>query len=569
MGYRLPKARQDPQGAVLQAVRTGANSASIEAGEYRMGKGLFIPSGRDGFSIKAPNVVLKSNGRYSGVLLYHGSPSASGNGTNSSFPNYASRVTIGATIGRDDTIFNPVVSVPAGYYVLFDPALVTTYSPNDDGTNPSTNDVQRELVYVETNGLFGRQPTRIVTGGVGQGAIYGQNSFLNPVSSIASRNIDIDGLELDGSNHPGGYADRLSSMWFIDGFTHNVKTRYFHDNAFSTYLCRNKTANVLECAYSSAGSTGEGYCHADYGIYNAELFSSLGMSNPSLAAFYDIGSPTVGLRQAWYKAYGANECYQHDFRVHEAYGQTDSPAIEIGPHVGPGRGMKAERIRLAGTANGLAGGGHQKFGYGAEHIIGRDIDVNWGQFQIVAAESAIFESIFNYNDKILIGWGNRMSLVFGAYPTAPRGNKDILFKDNSGSRTYTGTGFQANQERLEGNITFENDSSVNPYDSANVRLRSEVECRVVFDSVDYRNNATVFRNVDLGAGAGLMRLQVIGGYYQNENASNNREAYILRTSGIVETAYGYYFTSAANTVSPTFMYAANGGWQDPVFDSNP
>jgi hypothetical protein len=110
----------DLQSMVLWASGKGLASVTLPAGTYLMDKPLFIPGGTEDFTIEATDVVLKQAAYYTGPLLVAGHGARNFDGTNSSLPNWSSRIQVNALSDRNASglTLDASTAVTAGYYVL-------------------------------------------------------------------------------------------------------------------------------------------------------------------------------------------------------------------------------------------------------------------------------------------------------------------------------------------------------------------------------------------------------------------------------------------------------------------
>lgn len=541
----------DIQTLVTRAVAQGHSEVRLPAGTHFLSCPLFIPPCTN-LTIRAEGCILKHKGTYTGRLLAVAMDTSAGMGTDSQLPNYSTRIGINAIASRDASTFTPDSSVSAGYWLLCDPDVYTTY---DNGGSPATENVSGELVYVASSGNFGRQPTRIVSGGTGLGTTYGANSYLIS-APYTSQNLTILGLELDGGNTATGYADILAIIWAVDGLVHDIKLRNFTSVGLRTVFCRNVTHIVKEIAYSNGTSGGQGYGIEDNRIMNAELYSPAGKNGSP--AFYDTGSAAQGIRHCWVKSRGCADCWQHDYKAHNLKDDLTAPAVEAGAHVGPSWHTKANDINCTGTARGFSGGGHQKFGYPSYNVTALDIDANAGDFLMAAVDTCTYTRITNYRYRVFIGWGDRSGLTTGAFPLGPNGCKNVTLDSCSGQRSYTGTGYDANQERLEGTTSFIADELISTEDAQLGRYRSEANCTISFSGAcNFDATSSLFRLFDIGNGAGNITINNTStGTYRQRTVANTREAFRLLTTGTCNDSTNWTWSGQGGAA----RYIDSGTW---------
>jgi hypothetical protein len=545
----------DLQSMVLWASGKGLASVTLPAGTYLMDKPLFIPGGTEDFTIEATDVVLKQAAYYTGPLLVAGHGARNFDGTNSSLPNWSSRIQVNALSDRNASglTLDASTAVTAGYYVLTD-GTQTVYPL---GQGSATGDVKRELVYVTTSGTassvdFGRQPRRIVDGGIGQGNMYGSDAVLVDVNEFVSRNITIVGLTLDGSNVTGGYANYLSNLCFIDGLTlTDCNAQYFLYEGFTTLFCRNVLRDGGWIRYSNANVAGEGYADADYAVYNTETKNR---------TYLDTGSSSQGIRHLHYTAYGVSNKWQHDIAAHNTLDSMSTPVIEVASHVGPDNDCLCERVYLSGTARGVGWGGHTLFGYGSTRPIVRDVDANQGDmFLNMDTTNAYAFNVQNVNKLWIAGAGGRTAWHAGAVPAGPTTPTDIEIENCSIRKIATSAGFEAGELRFAGTFHLHDSQVINiDSTSAAIFLQTKVNATVRLEDNRVEDAASLNRPVNLDGQSGAsVTLHIHDNYIELTTTTNEREALDLVGAGTVSACSGNTFNRNA---TPSFMRDAGGTW---------
>jgi hypothetical protein len=546
---------------LYRAIDRGEASFTIPPGTYDLDRPFFIPGGRDGLTIYANGVTFKHRRGYTGVLLAHASTLRTYAGNNANLPGWASRIAAAALSDRNagTLALDASSSVTAGYHILTD----DTQSVGTQGTYH----VKRELVYISTSGTvssvaFGRQPARVVGTGSGQGSTYSAAAELVPVQALSSRNITIEGLTLDGSAAPTGYADYLSHLAFVDGLTfRNCMAKNFKFEGLTTMFCRNCLYDGCALQNSNGSAGGQGYAIAEYGVYNTRSLN---------CTFTDTGSATQGIRHAHYTAYGASNKLQSGCRASNTYNPAskDTPLWEVGSHVGPDRDCKMVDCRhSSGVGGGIGAGGHQLFGYGSTAPLIENCHAN-GHDLFIALDTTdpVYTDVTGVRRVWLIGCKDRSAA--GAVPSAPAGPQNIKFIRLSAEYVLTSAAFDNNggaagtygAHRWQGYVEFDSCTIVNPATDApaiNMETDGAATWRIKGGGA-FRTAAAVHRVIDLNGNGGSITIdQIQGATFQLTDPTNEREAFRLQGAGSVAGVSGNTFVRNG---TPSFMLDASGNW---------
>jgi len=529
MAWKLPANKRDVYSRL-------AEDGVIPAGTWKVGAPLLNAQVSASGYTHTNVTTLKYTGWYKGPVISFGQNATSGSGTDSSLPGYAGRfVTGAATASRDvTTITQPSATKALGYYIISDPTITS-------GGSQGTFQVRRELIYGSGSGTtftLGRQPTRIVGGGVGQGHTYSDTSYLIDVNSLASYQVSFSNLTIDGNN----VANHLMRFWFTDQLTLTQCTfKNFFLEGCSTYFCRNILRDRCHVESSIADTGGEGYCHADYAVYNTETRD---------CTYADEGLTTRGIRHAHYTAYGVSNKLQTRPSATDTYDEANTPFWEVGAHVGPDNDCKMIDQTHTGIGGGISFGGHQLFGWGSTSTIATNCDAN-GRDCIVALDSSgTATNVQNMGRIYLIGCYDRdngaKSPAAGTNPNTDAGPTNFTFdtcefrelvtsaafSNNAGAGTTTFFG----QHWLGGTITLLNCTNIQTSDAPNWDIRSINNFTLAINGGTYRNTGgTVYRMFDLGNGtAGVITLTLAGNIaFDHQSGGGTREAFRLFGTGSV------------------------------------